>query len=128
LSPTPLPPGPQAAGRWTLPGGGLDHGEAPREGLRREVHEETGLQAEPSQVLDVTAQRNPPELTASGDDVHTVRVLYAAEVRESTTPRVVEVGGSTDAARWVAADELDRLPLLDLAGLGARLAGLRGPG
>ncbi|HEY4160541.1 MAG TPA: NUDIX hydrolase [Candidatus Saccharimonadales bacterium] len=28
---------------WELLGGGLDHGEAPLEGLKREVHEETGL-------------------------------------------------------------------------------------
>lgn len=29
-------------GRWELPGGGLDHGEDPRKGLRREIAEETG--------------------------------------------------------------------------------------
>ena len=30
------------AGRWTLPGGGVDPGEAPVDGAVREVHEEAG--------------------------------------------------------------------------------------
>ena len=28
---------------WEMPGGGLDHGEDPADGLKREIHEETGL-------------------------------------------------------------------------------------
>ncbi len=33
----------QSDGRWDLLGGGLDHGEEPHNGLKREIHEETGL-------------------------------------------------------------------------------------
>ncbi|CAB4696551.1 unannotated protein [freshwater metagenome] len=29
---------------WTLPGGGVEHGEDPRAAVVREVHEETGLE------------------------------------------------------------------------------------
>ena len=37
---------------WTLPGGGVDHGEDPRAAVVREVHEETGL--------DVARRRDRP--------------------------------------------------------------------
>ena len=38
-------------GLWTLPGGGLDPGELPADGARRELLEETGLQARTLSVL-----------------------------------------------------------------------------
>ncbi|MBD8489047.1 NUDIX hydrolase [Echinicola sp. CAU 1574] len=37
-------------GLWDLPGGGLDHGENPQEGIRREMMEEMGL--EPSTIAE----------------------------------------------------------------------------
>lgn len=33
----------EAGSDWTLPGGGLDHGETIEEGLRRELYEEVAL-------------------------------------------------------------------------------------
>lgn len=40
-------------GLWDLIGGFLGEGEHPLEGLRREVHEETGLEFEPGRLLGV---------------------------------------------------------------------------
>jgi ADP-ribose pyrophosphatase YjhB (NUDIX family) len=39
------------AGRWDLLGGFLDEGERPLDGLRRELHEETGLEIDPGEFL-----------------------------------------------------------------------------
>jgi hypothetical protein len=36
----------------------------------------------------------------------------------------VEVDGSSDACAWVATDDLESLPLVELARTGARLVGL----
>ena len=121
---TRLAPGREHAGHWTLPGGGLAHGEDPREGLRREVHEETGLDAEVGDLLEVDALHLPGHRTSAGAelDAHSVRLLFSATVDASVRPRVVEVAGSTDAVRWVTAEELGRLPVVDLVRVGVELA------
>ena len=41
------------AGQWSLPGGAVEAGETLAVALAREVHEETGLDVEPSGLVDV---------------------------------------------------------------------------
>jgi 8-oxo-dGTP diphosphatase len=89
-------------GAWTLPGGGIDHGEDPRATVVREVREETGLDCTPGEVLDVTSTHF--EGTApSGrrEDFHALQVVFEATVADAGEPRVIETGGTTDAAAWV---------------------------
>jgi len=89
-------------GTWTLPGGGIDHGEDPRATVVREVREETGLACTPGEVLDVTSTHF--EGTApSGrrEDFHALQVVFEATIEDAGEPRVLESGGTTDAAAWV---------------------------
>jgi ADP-ribose pyrophosphatase YjhB (NUDIX family) len=44
-------------GRWDIPGGFLEEGEDPRDGIRRELREETGLEVEPERFLGVWMDR-----------------------------------------------------------------------
>ena len=106
-------------GRWTLPGGGIDHGEDPRDAVRREVYEETGLHVEPDRVLDVHSTHfTGPRADGLVEDYHGVHVVFEGRLEPGSLevePRVVEVDGSTDLARWVPLDEALRLDLLSAA-------------
>jgi 8-oxo-dGTP diphosphatase len=87
---------------WTLPGGGLDHGEDPRDAVIREIHEETGLDAEVSDTAKVYSA-HMPQAWRGGRRVnaHAVRIVYEGWVAPgSPDPRVVEVDGSTSESAW----------------------------
>jgi 8-oxo-dGTP pyrophosphatase MutT (NUDIX family) len=93
---------------WTLPGGGIDHGEDPIDAVRREVHEETGLPLTDARLLDVDSVHftgHAPD--GRLEDFHAVRLLFTGTVPLDVEPRVVEVGGSSDAAAWRPIAELD---------------------
>ena len=100
---------------WTLPGGGIDHGEDPAAAAVREVHEETGLPVVLRGMLDVDSIR----FTGRGpsgraEDFHGVRFVYDGVVPADVEPRVVEVGGSTVEAAWHRVADLGRLQLTGL--------------
>jgi 8-oxo-dGTP pyrophosphatase MutT (NUDIX family) len=106
-------------GRWTLPGGGLDHGEEPRAAVRREVYEETGLRVEPGPVLDVhSTHYTGARSDGLVEDYHGIHLIFAAQVLPESVgvePHVVEEDGSTDLATWVPMSDAARLELLGSA-------------
>lgn len=100
-------------GHWNLPGGGIDPGEDPADAVVREVWEETGQRLAVTGLYRVQSQhwlgRAP---SGALEDFHAVRLIYCGTVAEPSEPVVHDVGGSTAAARWVSAAELDALPLV----------------
>ncbi|WP_285594534.1 NUDIX domain-containing protein [Kineosporia sp. NBRC 101731] len=93
---------------WTLPGGGIDHGEHPRPALRREIHEEAGLPYTEGPLIDISSRhfvgRGPHGRL---EDFHALRLIYAGSVPFDQEPQVMEVDGSTDEAAWIPIADLD---------------------
>jgi len=100
-------------GKWTLPGGGLDHGEDPRDGALRELMEETGYVGELGDLLIVDSwARRLRERDGSETDYHGVRIVYRCRVVGGQLQ--IEAGDSTDDARWFTPDDLRSMPVVDL--------------
>jgi 8-oxo-dGTP diphosphatase len=83
-----------SAGLWDIPGGFLDEGEHPLDGLRRELLEETGLEIEATEFIGIWMQE------------------YTGRTVLCLTWLAREVGGTPVAGddltelRWFGADEL----------------------
>ncbi|WLW54964.1 NUDIX hydrolase [Streptomyces sp. YU58] len=109
------------AGRaeWTLPGGGMEHGEDPHDTVLREVTEETGYRMEVTGLLGVRSHRLTfPRRFGRAVDHHGVGIVYEGRITGGELR--YEVGGSTDMAAWHDLDAvpaLVRVPLVDY-GLG----------
>ncbi|WP_415648960.1 NUDIX hydrolase [Stackebrandtia soli] len=78
-------------GHWFLPGGGIEHGENPRDAVIREFTEETGL------TIDVVKAHDVMSAVVSG--VHTNAVIF--DVRVTGGRLRPERNGTTESAEWV---------------------------
>ncbi|GAW51259.1 MULTISPECIES: NUDIX hydrolase [unclassified Nocardioides] len=104
-------------GSWTLPGGGVDHGEPPRATVIREVREECGVDCTVGEL--VTAHDEHFSGTApSGryEDFHAVSLVYDVTLADGAEPHLAEVDGTTDAVAWVPIAEVESgaRPVLDV--------------
>ena len=116
--------GAASAGRWLLPGGGVNHGEDPEDTVRREVEEETGLDVRVAGLVGVLDR-----VTRDADGrvrYHWVLVDYLAYPQSNDT---ITAGSDAAEVRWVTIDEVERLPITEgLADMIKRAAALAGGG
>jgi len=103
------------SGSWNLPGGGVGHGEAPRDALVREVREECGVDCEVGDLLDVDdVHFSGTAPSGRYEDFHSIQLVFEATVPPDAEPHVVEVGGTTEAVAWLPIDALDDEPVMDV--------------
>lgn len=94
-------------GTWSLPGGGVDHGEHPHDTVVRETAAETGLSVAVRSLVDVLADMRA--LPARGVTIHTDRLIYTVTVRGGALRD--RIGQPTDLARWLPRGEVEAMPL-----------------
>lgn len=109
---------PSHAGYWTLPGGGIDFGEAPHDAVVREVWEETGLEVTVDAINDLVMVDSFYD-EGESHDFHALRVIYRAKVVGGSLRD--EIAGTTDTCAWLSLAEIAELPLVELAALGVHL-------
>ena len=97
-----IAPGYPAAGKWTLPGGGIDHGEHPDDAVLRELTEETGLSGMRGPLAAIWSGTVEKPASRLGP-LHWIAILYHVSVEPGDLR--LEVDGSTDAAAWFTLDD-----------------------
>ena len=98
---------PPLKGLWSLPGGVLRTGERLRDGVRREVLEETGLEVEPAGVFEVfeRIQRD-----AEGRaEYHYVLVDYLCRVKGGK----LSAADDAERAEWVREADLEQYAMTE---------------
>ena len=83
---------------WDLPGGDLEYGEDPIDGISREIKEETGLDISNLTPFDVDSRINR-------GDVFLVTIAYITTI----TSNNIRLSSEHDEFRWVTPEEFLKL-------------------
>src|SRR5580698_3848109 len=92
-------------GEWSVPGGMLELGEKLRDGIRREVQEETGLEVEVGDVLDVFDSIFTDALGRT--QYHYVLIDYLCKPLSGEA----HAGSDVSDVRWISTEALPAMGL-----------------
>jgi ADP-ribose pyrophosphatase YjhB (NUDIX family) len=96
-------------GQWWMPGGGLDFGEDPADGVLRELAEETGFSGRIVELLGTVSMVYPTSVERPGEPVHVLGFVYrVASVGGALRD---ELEGSSDACAWLSRTDIVGLTL-----------------
>ena len=94
-------------GYWSLPGGVLEIGESLKDGIRREVREETGLEVEPLEIVEVF-ERIMRDSEGKAE-YHYVLIDYVCSAAGGT----LGAADDSSAVAWVMRGDLAKYRLTD---------------
>lgn len=101
-------------GRWSIPGGTLELGETIAEGVRRELAEETGLEVEVLDLIEVF-ERIWPDGAPAGDATRPQYHFVILDYLCRPTGGALRAGSDVTDVALVAEDELERYALTPTA-------------
>lgn len=101
--------GPPLEGEWSIPGGMLELGESLRDGVRRELQEETGLEVRVNDLIEAFDRIMPD--TDGKWRYHFVILDYLCEV----TSGVARAGSDVVDVAWAFEEDIDRYSLTPTA-------------
>lgn len=97
-------------GMWDLPGGKLEFGEKPLEGLAREVMEETGLVVKESDLLNVLTHVIVCDSTAGEkEELYHIGIIYSVIVDSDDNLKTGADGEDSDGASWVKISDVNEI-------------------
>ncbi|WP_055586011.1 NUDIX hydrolase [Peterkaempfera griseoplana] len=107
-------------GHWSLPGGGVEHGEDPLDAVVREVREETGYEVVVDRLLGVDSRTRRVTRDGAGSvELHGIGIFYRVRIAGGRLRH--EVNGSSDLAAWFPVDEVPRLARATFVDVGLAL-------
>ncbi len=90
-----------ALGQWSVPGGGVELGESLKEAVQRETKEETGLETETAELIDIVDQVH---LDKQGKVAyHYVIIDYIVK----TKPGEPHASSDAKALKWIPLGEVE---------------------
>jgi mutator protein MutT len=92
---------PPLQGQWSIPGGLVETGETIKEAITREVREETGLEVEPLQLVEVFERILRDD--ESRVQYHYVLIDYSCRIVAGEA----KAGSDVSEVRWASCDELE---------------------
>jgi 8-oxo-dGTP diphosphatase len=101
--------GPPLEGQWSIPGGMLEVGETIKEGVRRELSEETGIEVRVGELIEVFERINPD--AAGKTKYHFVVLDYLCQAIRGEA----RAGSDVTEVAWATPSELEKYSLTDTA-------------